>query len=129
MDEELHLRPIEDARILRSAAVITVATLIGHLIPLPLAPFLFLARTPALVTAIALSALALSGVGVYSGRRCCQTQTRCRSQRTPGPVVARGFSFGCARRALPTVDQRQISASSSRDPSGRGGAQSCRRGR
>ncbi len=64
MDEELHLRPIEDARILRSAAVITVATLIGHLIPL--APFLFLARTPALVTAIALSALALFGVGVYS---------------------------------------------------------------
>ena len=64
MDEELHLRPVEEARILRSAAVITVATLIGHLIPLT--PFLFLARTPALVTAIVLSALALFGVGAYS---------------------------------------------------------------
>ncbi len=64
MDEELHLRPIQDAAIFRSATVITVATLIGHLIPL--APFFFLDRTPALVTAIVLSALALFGVGVYS---------------------------------------------------------------
>jgi VIT1/CCC1 family predicted Fe2+/Mn2+ transporter len=64
MDEELHLQPIGDARILRSAAVITVATLIGHLIPL--APFLFLDRTAALVTAIVLSGLVLFGVGVYS---------------------------------------------------------------
>ena len=64
MDEELHLRPVEDSAILRSALVITIATLIGHLIPL--APFLFLAQTPALVTAVVLSGLALFGVGVYS---------------------------------------------------------------
>src|SRR2546428_241074 len=50
--------------ILRSAFVITVATLIGHLIPL--LPFVWLARTPALVLAIVLSALVLCGVGVYS---------------------------------------------------------------
>lgn len=46
MDEELHLQPVNRADILRSAFVITVATLIGHLIPL--LPFLCLARGPAL---------------------------------------------------------------------------------
>jgi predicted membrane protein (TIGR00267 family) len=44
--------------------VITIATLIGHLIPL--APFVVLPRTEALILAVALSALALFGVGVYS---------------------------------------------------------------
>jgi VIT1/CCC1 family predicted Fe2+/Mn2+ transporter len=44
--------------------VITIATLVGHLIPL--FPFLVLGRTPALILAIALSALVLFGVGVYS---------------------------------------------------------------
>jgi VIT1/CCC1 family predicted Fe2+/Mn2+ transporter len=64
MDEELHLQPVESPDIMRSAVVITVATLIGHLIPL--LPFVWLARTPALVMAIVLSALVLFGVGVYS---------------------------------------------------------------
>jgi VIT1/CCC1 family predicted Fe2+/Mn2+ transporter len=64
MDEELHLQPVETQAILGSALVITVATLVGHLIPL--APFLFLAQTPALVLALALSALVLFGVGMYS---------------------------------------------------------------
>ena len=64
MDEELHLQPVQAADIFRSAVVITVATLIGHLIPL--LPFVWLARTPALILAIVLSALVLFGVGVYS---------------------------------------------------------------
>src|SRR5438477_3262244 len=64
MDEELHLQPVQTADIFRSAFVITIATLIGHLIPL--LPFVWLARTPALVLAIALSGLVLFGVGVYS---------------------------------------------------------------
>src|SRR3989442_10622400 len=64
MDEELHLQPVQTADIFRSAFVITIATLIGHLIPL--LPFVWLARTPALVLAIVLSALVLFGVGVYS---------------------------------------------------------------
>jgi VIT1/CCC1 family predicted Fe2+/Mn2+ transporter len=63
MNEELHLRPIESSDILRSAAVIGVATLIGHMIPL--LPFVVLDRTPALVTAIVLSGVALFGVGAY----------------------------------------------------------------
>ena len=44
--------------------MITLATLIGHVIPL--LPFVWLARTPALVLAIVLSALVLFAVGVYS---------------------------------------------------------------
>jgi len=64
MDEELHLQPVQTPDILRSAVVITIATLIGHLIPL--LPFVWLSRTTALVTAFVLSAGALFGVGVYS---------------------------------------------------------------
>jgi vacuolar iron transporter family protein len=64
MDEELHLQPVQTPDILRSAVVITIATLIGHLIPL--LPFVWLPRATALITAIALSALVLFGVGVYS---------------------------------------------------------------
>jgi predicted membrane protein (TIGR00267 family) len=63
MDEELHLQPVASPDIFRSAIVITVATLIGHLIPL--LPFLWLSRPAALITAIVLSALVLFGVGTY----------------------------------------------------------------
>jgi predicted membrane protein (TIGR00267 family) len=64
MDEELHLQPVQTPDIMRSAVVITLATLIGHLIPL--LPFVWLPRTTALVTAFVLSAGVLFGVGVYS---------------------------------------------------------------
>ena len=63
MDEELHLQPVETPDIFRSAVVITIATLIGHLIPL--LPFVWLSRTTAVITAIVLSALVLFGVGTY----------------------------------------------------------------
>jgi len=64
MNEELRLQPVDNGAILRSATVIFLATLIGHLIPL--LPFVWLAREPALILAIVLSAAALFGVGVYS---------------------------------------------------------------
>jgi VIT1/CCC1 family predicted Fe2+/Mn2+ transporter len=64
MNEELHLQPVQSSDIFRSAVVITIATLIGHLIPL--LPFVWLPQNQALVLAIVLSALALFGVGVYS---------------------------------------------------------------
>jgi predicted membrane protein (TIGR00267 family) len=64
MDEELHLQPVQTLDILRSAVVITIATLIGHFIPL--LPFVWLPRATALITGIVLSALVLFGVGVYS---------------------------------------------------------------
>ncbi len=66
MNEELHLQPVEQRSLLRSAAVVTVATLIGHLIPL--APFTVLAQTPAVIVAIVLSAITLFAVGVYSAK-------------------------------------------------------------
>jgi predicted membrane protein (TIGR00267 family) len=64
LDQELHVQQVETPKILRSAVVITIATLIGHLIPL--LPFMWLARNPALILAIVLSAVALFAVGVYS---------------------------------------------------------------
>jgi vacuolar iron transporter family protein len=64
MNEELRLQPVSTRDILRTAVVITIATLIGHLIPL--APFLVMPREPALVLAIVLSGITLFGVGVYS---------------------------------------------------------------
>ena len=66
MDEELHLEPVQTPAILKGAVVVTIATLIGHLIPL--VPFFFLARVPALILAIVLSGLVLFGVGVYSAK-------------------------------------------------------------
>ena len=64
LSEELHLQPVGNNDVLGSAAVITVATLIGHLIPL--LPFLFLSRHTALILGLVLSGLVLFGVGVYS---------------------------------------------------------------
>jgi vacuolar iron transporter family protein len=64
MGEERQLSPVAHSEVFRVSVVITLATLVGHLIPL--APFLFLDRGAALVSAIVLSALVLFGVGVYS---------------------------------------------------------------
>ena len=64
MDDELHLQPVQAHDAVRSSAVVTLATLVGHLIPL--LPFLWLARSSAIVLAIALSAVVLFGVGAYS---------------------------------------------------------------
>ena len=66
MDEELHIKPIEEQSLLRSSAIVTVATLVGHLIPL--APFLAVTGTPAVVAAIVLSGVTLFAVGAYSAK-------------------------------------------------------------
>lgn len=63
LEEERHLQPVANADVMRSSVVITAATLVGHLIPL--FPFLFLSRGPALVLAVILSAVVLFGVGAY----------------------------------------------------------------
>jgi VIT1/CCC1 family predicted Fe2+/Mn2+ transporter len=64
LSEERHLQPVEDSDVLRSSAVITLATLIGHLIPL--LPFVFVSRHVAFIVAIAMSAAVLFGVGAYT---------------------------------------------------------------
>jgi predicted membrane protein (TIGR00267 family) len=66
MNEELHLQPVAQQSLVQSAVVVTVATLIGHFIPI--VPFMVVARTPAIVLSIALSAVTLFGVGVYSAK-------------------------------------------------------------
>jgi predicted membrane protein (TIGR00267 family) len=66
MDEELHLQPVAQQSLIQSAVIVTVATLIGHLVPI--VPFMFVPRTPAIVLAIVLSAITLFGVGVYSAK-------------------------------------------------------------
>jgi len=63
MTEELQLQPVQSRDILRTSLVITIATLIGHMIPL--LPFLVLDQGSALVVAIALSAIVLFAVGAY----------------------------------------------------------------
>jgi VIT1/CCC1 family predicted Fe2+/Mn2+ transporter len=50
MNEELHLQPVAQYSLVQSAVIVTVATLIGHLIPM--VPFMVVARTPAIVLAI-----------------------------------------------------------------------------
>lgn len=99
LEEERHLQPVENSDVLRSSVVITVATLIGHLIPL--LPFVFFGRTLALVLALALSALVLFGVGAY------QALTRVGTWWKQGPrmvliglgAAALGFAIGRIFRA------------------------------
>ena len=66
MDEELRLQPVAEKSIIQSSLIVTLATLIGHLIPM--IPFMAAARTPAIVLAITLSGITLFAVGVYSAR-------------------------------------------------------------
>jgi predicted membrane protein (TIGR00267 family) len=66
MDEELHLQPVEQQSLLQSTVVVTVATLIGHMIPL--VPFIVVTGAPAIVAAIGLSAVTLFAVGVYTAK-------------------------------------------------------------
>jgi vacuolar iron transporter family protein len=63
LEEERHLQPVGKSDVMRSSVVITIATLIGHLIPL--LPFVWLPRAPALILALILSAVVLFGVGLY----------------------------------------------------------------
>jgi predicted membrane protein (TIGR00267 family) len=91
MDEELHLQPVEQRSLLRSAVVVTVATLIGHLIPL--VPFLVAARTPAILAAIALSAVTLFAVGVYSAKSLIGDWRKSGLQMTAIGLGAAGLGF------------------------------------
>jgi predicted membrane protein (TIGR00267 family) len=91
MDEELHLQPVEKKSLLRSAVVVTVATLIGHLIPLVL--FLLVERTPAILVAIALSAVTLFAVGAYSAKSLIGDWRRSGLQMMAIGLGAAGLGF------------------------------------
>ena len=63
MSEELNLTPISRKELIIESAIVGISALIGSLIPL--FPFFFLAITPSIWIAMALSALTLFAVGAY----------------------------------------------------------------
>ncbi len=64
MAEELHIEPVDTKDILKSSVIVTVATTIGHLIPV--IPFLFgLEQHEMLAISIVISGLTLFAVGAY----------------------------------------------------------------
>jgi vacuolar iron transporter family protein len=63
MGEELHLEPVETNEVLRASIIVTIAAIIGSLIPLT--PFLILERSGAVLASVTVSALALFAIGAY----------------------------------------------------------------
>jgi predicted membrane protein (TIGR00267 family) len=63
MAEELKISPINTKAVLKSSVIVTIATAIGHLIPLT--PFFFATQGTSLTIAVIISAITLFAVGVY----------------------------------------------------------------
>ncbi|MGD0951188.1 MAG: VIT1/CCC1 transporter family protein [Methanotrichaceae archaeon] len=63
MGEELHLQPVETKEVLRASIIVTIAAIVGSLIPLT--PFLILERSVAVLASVTVSALALFAIGAY----------------------------------------------------------------
>lgn len=63
MAEELQLVPINIREILKSSVIVTIATAIGHMIPL--LPFFFVAHQTGILISIVISGIVLFAVGVY----------------------------------------------------------------
>lgn len=63
MAEELKISPVNTKAVLKSSVIVTIATAIGHMIPL--SPFFFVAGGNGLLIAVIISGIALFAVGVY----------------------------------------------------------------
>jgi predicted membrane protein (TIGR00267 family) len=63
MSEELQISPVDTKAVLKSSVIVTIATGIGHMIPL--LPFFFTSHTTGLVISIILSGITLFIVGWY----------------------------------------------------------------
>jgi vacuolar iron transporter family protein len=63
MSDELHLEAVDTRAVLRTSVVVTIAAVLGSLIPL--APFVVLPQVPAAIGAVMISALALFAVGAF----------------------------------------------------------------
>lgn len=63
MAEELHLEPVNTRNVLKSSVIVTIATAIGHMIPL--IPFFFLGSQEGLILSVIMSGISLFAVGVY----------------------------------------------------------------
>ncbi|HSX09151.1 MAG TPA: VIT1/CCC1 transporter family protein [Candidatus Saccharimonadales bacterium] len=63
MAEELKITPVDTKAVLKSSVIVTIATAIGHLIPL--VPFLFVTNGSSLLIAVIISGITLFAVGAY----------------------------------------------------------------
>jgi predicted membrane protein (TIGR00267 family) len=63
MAEELKIPSVDTKAVLKSSVIVTIATAIGHMIPL--FPFFFVASTTGLTLAVVISGIVLFAVGVY----------------------------------------------------------------
>ena len=63
MAEELQIAPVNTKDVLKSSVIVTIATAIGHIIPL--IPFFFFDPGASLITAIIISTITLFAVGIY----------------------------------------------------------------
>ncbi len=63
MSEELKISSVNTKAVLKSSVIVTIATAIGHLIPLM--PFFFATQSTGLIIAVIISAITLFAVGVY----------------------------------------------------------------
>jgi vacuolar iron transporter family protein len=95
MAEELHLQPVDTQAVLRTSIIVTVAAVVGSLIPL--LPFLVLPRVPAVGAAIVLSAVALFLVGAYKARSLVGDWRRSGLQMVVIGLAAAVVGFGVGR--------------------------------
>ena len=63
MAEELHIEPVNTNRVLKGSVIVTIATFIGHMIPL--LPFFFVAHFEGVIIAVVISGITLFIVGAY----------------------------------------------------------------
>ncbi|MBI3486242.1 VIT1/CCC1 transporter family protein [Candidatus Daviesbacteria bacterium] len=63
MAEELKIAPVDTRAVLKSSVIVTIATMIGHLIPLM--PFFFLTAHFGLIFSVGISGVTLFAVGMY----------------------------------------------------------------
>lgn len=66
MREELNLQPVDTRAVLRTSIIVTVAAIVGSLIPL--APFFVFARVPSIWLSIIFSTVALFAIGAFKAR-------------------------------------------------------------
>ncbi|HSX40157.1 MAG TPA: VIT1/CCC1 transporter family protein [Candidatus Saccharimonadales bacterium] len=63
MAEELHIAPVKTKEVLKSAVIVTIATMIGHFVPL--LPFFFFVHGQGVIISVIISAVTLFVVGWY----------------------------------------------------------------
>ena len=63
MAEELKIEPINTHAVLKSSVIVTIATAIGHVIPL--LPFFFIAHQSGIIASLIISGITLFAVGAY----------------------------------------------------------------